>query len=268
MNIVFDIGGTFTRCAGVSEGKIVRKEKTHTPKDFDEGILTCKKLAEMVLAGEHAEGVVVGIAGTLDREKGHIFIIPQLPLWNGCALVEELERVLGVSVSARNDAELAGLGEATYGAGRGKKIVAYITVGTSVGGARLVSGRVDENAYGFEPGHQIVLQSGEKKKLFELVSGATIEKETGKKPSDIANEDFWKEQSEKLSVGISNVVLLWSPDIVVLGGSVGRKMSLSVIEEEMKKNLGDIFAEIPPVVFAELGDDSGLWGGIIVGNEK
>lgn len=262
MNLVFDIGGTFTRCAGVSEGTIVRKEKAETPKDFGAGILTCKKLAEAVLAGECVDGVAVGVAGTLDREKRRIFAIPQLPLWNGCAFAEELEKVFGVSVTVRNDAELAGLGEAVYGAGRGKEIVAYITVGTSVGGSRIVSGRVDAQAHGFEPGHQILFEGGAEKRLYQVVSGATIEKETGKKPSDISDEYFWKEQSEKLAVGISNAVLFWSPDIVVLGGSVGQKMDLSVIEKEMQKNLGDIFQEIPPVVFAELGDDSGLWGGV------
>lgn len=260
MHLIFDIGGTYARCARVSEGKIQEHIKKPTPKDFSAGMTMCQEMAGEVLRGETPEHVVVGIAGSLDREKRRLFRSPHLPLWNGKNIAEKLEKILGTSISLENDSALAGLGEAVYGAGRGKKIVAYMTVGTGVGGVRIVDGKIDANVWGFEPGHQIIFAE---KKIQELgVSGASIEEKTGKDPSEITDENFWGEKSKVLAVGIANVILLWSPDVVVLGGSVGARMDLGVVESETQKHLAKILAGAPPIVRAELGDDSGLWGGI------
>lgn len=247
------------RCAGVSEKKIIRKEKFLTPKTFEEGMLLCKKMAKDILQGEVGEGAVVGIAGTLNREKREIYRAPHLLLWNGKGIAKGVEEALGVPVFVRNDAELAGLGEATYGSGRGKKIVVYLTVGTGVGGTRIVNKRIDENVWGFEPGHQVISSD---RKMRELsISGEAIKEETGKDPLEIKDGNFWKERSEMFAVGIFNAILFWSPDVVVVGGSVVQKMSLDVINAYLCKNL-DIFFGIPDVIYSELGDDSGLWGGV------
>lgn len=265
MRLVFDIGGTFARCAGVIDGKIVRKEKVSTPKNFEEGMAVCFDMAKRVLDGEKADAVVAGIAGSLDREKKKIHVCPNLSLWNGHEIVGALQKAIDSPVIARNDAELAGLGEAIFGAGKEKSIVAYITVGTGVGGARIVHGRIDESIFGFEPGHQILFSDSEERYLEDIVSGSSIEKEMGRDVSEMSNVHFWEEKSKVFAAGIVNVALLWSPDIVVLGGSVGRRMSLAVVEECMKKHLY-IFEDVPLVKYAELGDDSGLWGGIALGD--
>ncbi len=261
MYLIFDIGGTFMRCAGVLEKKIIRKEKFPTPKTFEDGILMCKEMAEKVLQGETREGAVVGIAATLDRERRRIYRAPHLPSWNGKELARGLEQVLQVPVILRNDAELAGLGEAVYGAGREKGIVAYMTVGTGVGGTRIVNKKIDESTWGFEPGHQIISVD---RKIQELsISGGSIKKNTGKDPLEIIDESFWKERSETFAVGIFNVILFWSPDVVVVGGSVSQKISLDVVNGYLEENL-NMFAGIPDVIYSELGDDSGLWGGIVL----
>lgn len=260
MNLVFDIGGTYTRCAGVSGGKIIQKEKTLTPKTFEEGMRVCSNMAKHILKGDAKEEVVVGIAGTFDRGRRKIYRIPQLPFWNGKDISEEFKNMLGVSIVLKNDAELAGLGESVYGAGRGKKIVAYLTVGTGFGGVRIVEGKIDENIWGFEPGRQIISLGEGIRGLG--VSGAIITKDTGKNPEEILEESFWRERSGMLSVGITNTILFWSPDVVVLGGSIGMRMDMGVIEDEVKSYLSDIFVGVPSIVRAELGDDSGLWGGV------
>lgn len=59
-----------------------------------------------------------------------------------------------------NDADLVGLGEAVYGAGKGYKVVAYFTVSTGVGGARIVNKRIDKGVFSFEPGWQYVYGQG------------------------------------------------------------------------------------------------------------
>jgi predicted NBD/HSP70 family sugar kinase len=262
MHLIFDIGGTFTRCAGVSEGRIIRKEKVSTPKEFEEGMTVCADMGRRVLNGATGESVVAGIAGTFDREKRKIYKIPQLPLWNGKDIFGEFVKTFGLPLILQNDAVLAGLGESVYGAGRGKKIVAYITIGTGVGGARIVKGKIDASVWGFEPGHQVISIDGEKRKLGEMLSGMSIEQEMGKKPGEIQDVNFWEEKSHILSVGIYNALLFWSPDIVILGGSVGEKMNIERIKQGVQNFAGDIFEGTPDIVRAELSDDSGLWGGV------
>ena len=92
--------------------------------------------------------------------------------WANFGFEEELRATLGTPVEIRNDADLAGLGEAVYGAGRDASIVAYFGIGTGVGTARIVNGNIDSGAYDFEAGHQIV-DARTCASLESLVSGGT-----------------------------------------------------------------------------------------------
>lgn len=266
MYLIFDIGGTFIRCAGVSNGCILRKEKVLTSKIFSDGMNQCVQLAERVLEKEQLEFVVVGCAGTLDRGKQIIYQIPQLPGWNNGTIASSLRNFFQCDVIVHNDAELAGLGESVYGAGRGKKIVAYMTVSTGVGGARIINGQIDANTWGFEPGHQLINVEGETKRLLDSVSGRAIEAEMGIKPEDISDEYFWEKKSKILAIGISNTILFWSPEIVILGGSVSQRISLEIVKKQVERYVG-IFSGVPEIVRVGLGDDSGLLGGIALSSQ-
>lgn len=259
---VFDIGGTFLRFAIVEEGNILTKQKFPTPKDPQEATDSIiRLLKEYINHGGVASKVVIGLAGTLSRDGRSIHRIPQLPRWNGFSLVDTLESALGVSVRVVNDAVLGALGEAHYGSGKGYAIVGYITIGTSVGGARVVNGSVDANAHGFEPGHQIISWR-DGVKLCDVVGGATLQNKAKKQPIDIEDSMFWEEQSKILATGILNSILLWSPDVVVVGGSVGRRMSMRVIESYISEH--SILFEDPRIVRGSLGDDAGLLGGSLI----
>src|SRR6185437_2466030 len=97
-----------------------------------------------------------GIAGVLNKAKDQLLNAPNLVNWINQPLGQSLSDIVSVSVKLENDASLGGLGEATYGSGQGYKIVGYLTIGTGVGGTRIVNGRIDQNALGFEPGHQTI----------------------------------------------------------------------------------------------------------------
>lgn len=265
--LVFDIGGTSVRCAAFFRGEMLGKKTCPTPKRFSDAVKVCLALSEEVLSGNRPYRAVIGVAGTFDAEKRRLFRIPQLPEWNGVAMADEMERAFRCPVMLENDAALGALGEATRGAGRNARIVGYVTLGTSIGGARTVDGTIDVNISGFEPGHQLVSLGTETKKWFAWVSGSAIEKETGLRGEEIVDMKMWDEWSRRCAIGLTNVALLWSPNILVLGGSVGRRMNLGVIEGELRTHL-DVFPQIPRIVFAELGDDSGLWGGASLANSE
>ena len=150
MYLLFDIGGTKTRLALSKDGKkfgdVVIIE---TPQKFEEGISVFKKAVEELTKGEKITKAVGAISGPLNREHSMVINAPNLKGWNNKPLQKELKKILSAPVVIENDAALVGLGEAVYGAGKGYDIVAYITVSTGVGGARIVNKAIDVSAMGF-----------------------------------------------------------------------------------------------------------------------
>lgn len=266
MFLLFDIGGTKTRIALSRDKKTF--EEPHviaTPKTFEEGVAMLGELAGELAQGESIIGAVGGIAGPLNREKTMLVNAPNLSDWIGKPLQKTLQQRLNtLSVRLENDAALAGLGEAVAGAGKEYGVVAYLTIGTGVGGARITAGHIDENAMGFEPGHQYIDQSGGD--LESLVSGSGLKKRFGKDPREIRDPAVWEELARLFAYGLHNTIVHWSPDIVVLGGSMilgDPAISFDRLTAHLKTIL-TIFPTPPPLVKAELGDRVALHGALVL----
>ncbi len=84
----------------------------------------------------------IGFGGPIDAETGRTITSHQVEGWTDFALVDWCRETLGLPAALANDADAAGLAEALYGAGRGHRVVFYITVGSGIGGALVVDGRV------------------------------------------------------------------------------------------------------------------------------
>ncbi len=269
MYILFDIGGTHTRLAVSSDGKTVEHTKIlDTPQLFEEGIELIRQSVHALTQGRKVAAIAGGIAGPLNQDKSKLVNAPNLQDWIQKPLKEELQKRLEAPVYLENDAALVGLGEAVYGAGKDMGIVVYITVSTGVGGARIVDGKIDRNAMGFEPGHQIIEINGPlcptcgiPGHLEGYVSGRAIMRKYGKNPEDITDDNIWDEIAYYLAFGVHNSLLHWSPDVVVLGGSMMKKISLEQVTTNLNKIL-TIFPKAPIVKQAELGDIGGLYGAI------
>ncbi|HMO78044.1 MAG TPA: ROK family protein, partial [Candidatus Paceibacterota bacterium] len=160
-----------------------------------------------------------------------------------------------------------------YGAGIGHQIVAYHTISTGVGGARFVDGRMDIARVGFEPGHQILdfdksfLKNDEMPTLENLVSGLALERARGVKPYEISQDDgVWSELAMRLAAGLRNTILYWSPDIIVLGGSMIVGNPRIKLEDIRHYTEGIVkgFVPCPQIVDAKLGDDGGLYGAMAI----
>lgn len=268
MRAVFDIGGTHIRI-GVAKGFDAIDESiiVHTPQDFFEGMDVLLKNIQELAKGEKVTAVAGGIAGPLDDKKEMLVSSPNLPLWVGKPLVKTVSEKLKAPVFLQNDAAMGGLGEAVYGAGKGRNIVAYIAIGTGVGGARIVDGKIDANAYGFEPGHQIIVIDGKedacgpKGHLEAYISGKALKALHGKAPEDIADPAVWHEVARFLAVGLNNTIVHWSPDVVVITGSVGLHIPLGSVAEHLSA-LMTIFPTHPQIVYGTLGKLSGLYGSL------
>jgi glucokinase len=263
MYLLFDVGGTKMRFAVSKDGKTVGDPKIiPTPRDFNEGVMAFKRMAEELVDGMKLDAVAGGLPGPFDSGKTMIMNAPNLPEWNGKPLKEELEKTLGAPVFFENDAALAGLGEAIYGSGRGKHIVVYMTISTGVGGVRIINGKVDENVLGFEPGSQFI-DYKENLTLEDMISGASIEKKYMKKPYEMTDPNFWDEMAKLLAYGINNTIVHWSPHIVVLGGSMMKEVGISIDRVKFHlKEIPCIFKQLPIIEKALFGDSSAHYGAL------
>jgi predicted NBD/HSP70 family sugar kinase len=279
MRILFDIGGTKMRLAATKDCKNFGEPKiVQTPKNFKEGIEVFKKLALELSGGEKIKMAGGGVTGPFDSEKTKIIKSPNLPDWAGKPLKKEMEQGLGAPVYIENDTAIVGLGEAHNGAGKGYGIVVYMTVSTGVGGVRIVDGYIDKNTFGFEPGHQIIDMSGSVCETCNVlgshsdgpghlegyVSGTATERRFGKKAYEVKDEKVWDELAHWLAYGLNNTIVHWSPDVVVLGGSMivgDPAIEVAVVESYLKKII-TIFPELPRIKKAELEDIGGLYGAL------
>ncbi|MDO8572583.1 MAG: ROK family protein [bacterium] len=270
MYILFDIGGTNMRIAATrDEESFGEPIVIPTPKMFEEGMELFAHHAHALAQGDKIDGVVGGIAGTLTQDRGTMIASPNLPGWAGNPLRGKLQDLLSAPVYIENDSAMVGLGEAVYGAGRGYGIVAYITISTGVGGARIINGEIDESANGFEPGHQIVDPDNsmcpecEGNDLESYISGTSITKRYGVKPYEITDPLVWDKLARFLAYGLNNTIAYWSPHVIVLGGSMMKKIGIPI--DAVKKHLREIFRIMPDVSKIEkatLGDFGGLWGAL------
>lgn len=270
MLVVFDIGGTNTRVARSADGKTLRGRAIVVPtgKDFKTGTSRLQKAVRDLVGGgkEKVKWVGGGVAGTLSRAGDKLLDSPNLPGWIGKPLKKTLSEIFGAPVSLENDAALGALGEAVSGAGRGFRIVGYLTVGTGVGGARVVEGQIDQNARGFEPGRQFISDKGD---LEFCVSGAAFMKRHGRRAEEITDKAIWRGAARDLGRGLFNLSVLWSPDVLVLGGPMilGRpRIPIAEAKQVMQKAGGAIF--MPEIRQAELGDSSGLYGALALKDRK
>lgn len=266
MFLLFDVGGTKMRITTSVDGNTFDDPQVYsTPQVFEDAIQIFAEYFSKVQERGPLTKVAGGLPGVLSKNKEYLVSAPNLLTWREKPIKSELESILKAPVVLENDAALVGLGEATKGAGNGFKIVAYITVSTGVGGARIVDGQLDKSTYGFEPGHQYIdfsgTVTGKLVDLEVLASGSGLLYRFGKTTNEISDPKIWEEVTNYLAFGIHNSIVHWSPDIVVLGGGLILNNLIDV--EKLKVKLGEImkiYPEIPEIRKATLGDYGGLHG--------
>ena len=212
-------------------------------------------------AGESAvAGVGIGLAGPVDPETGTMYSPPNIPSLDGVSFKALWEPKYRWPILVGNDATVAALGEYRYGVGAGARTLVYITVSTGIGGGIVVDGRPLMGAHGMagELGHMCVdingppCKCGSKGCLERLASGTAIATNArarlqGVKSSKlgdmvsgdldrIAAEDVFKaaaqgdpvagatidEAARALGCGLVNVLHIFNPDVIVIGGGVSR----------------------------------------------
>jgi glucokinase len=274
MFLSIDIGGSFTRIAISKDGKSIEKKlKYETPKKYDDGIdLLIEKIEELT-ESKAPKAITIAAASPIDYEKGTMLKPPNLPNYKGHSIRKELELRLRTKVYLENDGAIGALGEASKR--KRSKILGYITLSTGIGGARIVAEKIDYHAQPFEPGHQILDPNGRfwpgcgQKGCFEaLCSGTAFALTYGVKPEFCEDDRIWEEHAEITSQGLANVITLWTPDILVIGGSLvkaGPKFTKPLIAKTKEKIT---LYKCPKIEISKMEDENVLLGGLIYQTQK
>ncbi len=88
-----------------------------------------------------------------------------------------------------------------------------------------------------------------------------MEKNYGQRGENITDEHIWDEISRYMAIGITNTVVLWSPSLVVLGGSITKSLPIAKVEKYYLEDV-KVFATPPGIVKSQLGDASGAFGAL------
>jgi glucokinase len=291
-----DIGGTKI-AVGLADrnGRIVeRSECPTTPeRGFPDGLQrTIRMLRETAArAGAKLHGIGIGCTGPVDPFTGVLGTVDLLPGWRNGAIVAELAEAFHVPVALENDADAAGLAEAVWGAGLGKRRFLYVTVGTGIGVAIVLDGTLYRGVDGSHPeiGHQVIDASGPPCYCGAcgcweiLASGPAIlawaktriasdhlgsgepamqrlcELAEAGEPAALAVMD---RQGYYLGLGLANLVTTFCPDMIALGGGVMRSSHLFLdrARQVVRRCCTMVPFEKAELALALLGADTALAG--------
>jgi glucokinase len=264
MHIIADVGGTKMRLARVSIGEPFGEPVIiQTPPSYQQALSAFVEIARRLAGSERIETIAVGVPFSFSRKDPTLAKSTNLPDWSGKRFDTDLASALHAQVRMENDVALVGLGEAMHGAGRGASIVMYMTVSTGVNGVRIVDKRIDPSAQGFETGDQFI-SIDPPRRLAEMISGHSIQERFGMNPRELGKDHVvWSELANILAFGLCNGISHWSPDRVVLGGSMFNDIGIPIDEARQRVTaLLNNFMLTPEIVHASLGDLGGLWGAL------
>lgn len=259
------------------------------------GVLTQIKAAINPFMKE-ASGIGIGIAGIIDSKKGIVKFSPNLPGWNNIKLVDILQKEFKVRVRVLNDVNAFCLGEWQYGVARGYDNVFLFTLGTGIGGAAICEGKPLFGATGFagEFGHSVIKFNGPtcpcgNRGCLERYVGAryivarairkmkkhrstlsTYERITphviadeAKRGDTVARETF-EETGFYIGIGVTNIIALFDPDVVVISGGVSRagKVLFDSIRKTVKQRVLGARYRKTRIIPGRLGDTGGMLGAV------
>ena len=259
-----DLGGTKIYSAVLApDGKLLGEDLRPSEAASGRHVVFERMVASLTAAAKSAgagvadmSGVGVAAPGLTNWHTGHVVAAPNLLGWNDVPLGPILSEQLGLPVVVDNDANLAALGEYSDGAGRGAKVLIYLTISTGIGSGFVFGGQIFRGVGGTagEAGHMIVqvngppCSCGSQGCLEALASGTAIARmgneliaegraptlqrmaaEAGEPVSstlvaraaaegDPGAREILNRAGTALGAGLANLVNLLNPDVIVIGG--------------------------------------------------
>lgn len=302
MNLIVavDIGGTHIRVAVYEPNSILPLNHHRTRSQATETGVYDRLLqaVETVWPQEKVDAIGIASPGPLDPYTGTILATPNIPEWQNFPLASKLCKHFGVPVYLDNDANMAGLAEWQYGAGKGHQDLVYLTISTGIGGGVISSGHLLQGFHGMaaELGHMIIDADGPlcgcgyHGHVESFSSGPAIARYVneqiglGQKSALQADPDLTARQVAEaaqhgdplaisaferaghyLGIGVANYLAIFDPSILIFGGGVSQVGDLlfKPFEASLRKHtFHPHYLDNLIITKAALGDDAGLLGAL------
>jgi len=287
--IGIEIGGTKLQVV-LGDDKAVIRERRRFTVELPKGAAGIREniaraITELRGLGQ-VQAVGVGFGGPVDWKTGRICRSHHVEGWDGFELKDWLRNLTSLPVFVDNDSNLASLAEAARGAGRGSNPVFYFNCGSGLGGGLVVNGNIYHGATPGESeiGHVRLDRNGTivearcagwavdariralkttnpesefAKLIGDTPGGEAKHLAAALRLGDVAARRILQETAEDLAFGLSHVVHLFHPEMIVFGGglSLAGEPLRGAIEQALRGFIMEAFAPGPRIALAELGED-------------
>jgi glucokinase len=300
LTIAIDIGGTHIRTAAYEPDSITplahkrTKSLAKEPGVYDRLV----QAIESVLGNGNVSFIGIASPGPLDPHTGTILDTPNIPQWKNFPLAPKLSEHFGVPVYLDNDANLAGLAEWQYGAGKGHHDLVYLTISTGIGGGVISNDHLLQGfrGMGAELGHMIIdpdgppcgcghrghiesfssgpaiarfvreqLDAGEKSSLQATPNLSAVQIADAALKGDLLAVSAFERAGYYLGVAVANYLAIFDPSILVFGGGVSQVGDLlfKPFEASLRRHVfHPHYLDDLVITTAALGDDAGLLGAL------
>lgn len=306
LTVAVDIGGTHIRVAVYEPDSTtpLNHQRTRSlatePGVYDR----LEQAVESVWPREKVVAIGIASPGPLDPYAGTVLATPNIPEWKNFPLTAKLSQHFGVPAFLDNDANMAGLAEWRYGAGKGHDNVVYLTISTGIGGGVITSGCLLQGfrGMGAELGHMIIDPEGPLcgcghrghvesfcsgpsiaryvKEQIEAGQPSTLRAQPGLSAALIAEAaragdalaiSAFKRAGHYLGIGVANYLAIFDPSILIFGGGVSQvgDYLFKPFEESLRKHtFHSHYLDDLVITRAALGDDAGLLGALALARMK
>ena len=290
-----DIGRAWIRVAAADlSGEIVaRRDERNRARSGSALVRSVAAVAHEVvevagLTWKQVQHTVVGGPGVFDPDSDRLRHAPNVPGWSRPGVMSELREALPPTVALDNDANLAAVGERSYGSGRDARTFVYVSVGTGIGMGVIIDGELYRGAHGAagEVGYLPLGEDGadgaagrdaRRRGILEEAASADAvvrtAKRLGMQGATSAKRVFAAAragdelalaavdaEAQRLALVVGTVAAIVDPEFVLLGGGVGSNIDL--LRPPLERRLGELTPLAPPVAEGELGQDAIVLGAV------
>lgn len=282
--LTFDIGYTNIKYA-LCDDKFTLADRHTVPTEAEKGgQVLINRIISIIEQYNDIDRIAISTAGQVDSENGIVvYSTDSIPYYTGMMVKKIIENKTGIKTYVENDVNAFALGEAEFGAGKGKNSFLALTYGGGIGGALYLDGNLYKGmgSSAGEFGHMITHAGGKqcscggegcyecyastsalldnvnKRNNINLNSFEIFEKENFEKPEIRSVIDNWVDE---MIIGLINIIYIFNPPLIILGGGImNEDYVIDLIDRKIYNMLMDNFKDVN-IVRSKLGNDAALLG--------
>ncbi len=280
--LAIDVGGSKFSLAGFDGDCLVHRESRRTDRQGGP-VWMLQQIKEIVDLWRRnhdfrAERCGIGFGGPVDFPTQSVTMSTHVEGWAQFPLVSKVAEAVSAPTVIDNDANVGALGEWQFGAGQGLPSLFYMTLSTGIGGGIIHSGTVMRGAdsYAGEIGHTNIVPDGPEclcgsNGCFErMCCGLWLEQDFGKPaPVLLSDPAFVQKYVVNLARGLKTALMVLNPHRIVIGGGISKTGDALFVplRQELNRQMTSWSKARRDVVPAQLGDDSVLYGALVLARQ-